>query len=385
MDSVWNKPWYKKSWLKTGVTCSLLILMLTGCLPDRTDTTDELDLDLPPIDHAPTVYVQEDYYSALLPFVTSQARGTLDTYLGRYRLDAERLELGLLELAQDVFPTESHLYREGQFITKEEIQSWLRIQSDDYPLGLNPEDKDERVLLHILEHNYWDTRANALQGIVIGLSLAPRYTSVEEVGGNTETRQLYYSDDELRNYGQAMANKIAERLRGKLRNTEYSDIPIVFALYRLEEQDNLVPGNFLSTGISRQAQYEVSEWRTINEIYFLFPSGPLNRFENERSLTNATQFDEFRNQVQEYFPNYIGIVGFGRYLDENLVELTITANTEFAAKTEVIQLTQFLGGQAMELFPENVHLNIYVQSINEPQSIFIRPTEGEPIMHIYRK
>lgn len=365
----------------TLLTTSLLFIV-SGCLPSKTNTNDELEIDVPPAESAPTIYVQENYYGGLLPFVTSQARGTLDTYLGNYRLDSDRLELGLLDIAQDYFPIDSHLYREGQFITRQEIQSWLRVQSNDHPTGLNPADKDERILLHILEHNYWDSKANSLKGIVIGLSLAPKYSSITADGAKT---QLYYTDDELRNYGQEMARQISERIRSKLRNTEYSDIPIVFSLYRLEEQGNLIPGNFLSVGRSQNGEIEIKDWKTINEIYFLFPSTPLNNFERDRSLTNATQFGEFRNEIQNYFPNYVGVVGIGRYVNEKLVELTITANTEFGAKTEVIQLTQFMGGQAMEKFPKDVHINIYIQSINEPQSIFVRPADGgEPMMHIYR-
>lgn len=372
--------------LRVGLIAASMLLLLSGCLPSKTNTMDQLDIDVPPMESAPTVYVQENYYGGLLPFVASQARGTLDTYLGNYRLDSDRLELGLLEVAQDYFPTESHLYREGQFITRQEIQSWLRIESDENTLGLNPSDKKERILLHILEHNYWDSKATSLQGIVIGLSLAPKYTAEQQTGNGTEAHQLYYSDDELRNYGQEMAKKIAERIRLKLKNTEYSDIPIVFALYRLEEQGNLIPGNFLSSGLVKKGENEVSGWKTINEIYFLFPSSPLTAFEKERSLTNANKFSEFKKEVQKFFPNYIGIVGIGRYLDEKLVELTITANTEFGAKTEVIQLTQFMGGQAMEMFPKNTHINIYIQSINEPQAIFVRPADGdEPMMHIYRQ
>ncbi|WP_025026132.1 CamS family sex pheromone protein [Caldalkalibacillus mannanilyticus] len=322
---------------------------------------------------APSVQVEERYYRGLAPFKPSETRGSLfraDT-LQSYRLDADRLELGLLEIAQEFFPIESHLFSEGQFITRDELNSWLRIKSEKHKLGLNPEESEQRILRHILEHNYTNLKGE-VEGIVIGLSLASAYQQKKEDGTSLN---LLYSDDELRNHGAKMADLVVERVRKKA-----PDVPITIALYRLEESNSMVPGNFLSVGKAGKNQMSVDSWKTINEVYFLFPSQALHSYDRELS----TLFSRYRQDVQEFYPNFVGIIGIGRFIDDKLVEITFNVTTEFSSKTEVIQLTQFLGGSAVDTFPANVHLNIYLQSVNQARSIFVRPAQGESVMHIYR-
>lgn len=374
----------RKRILSYSIVTPLLLISLVGCLPLQEESPDATEFDRLPSVIAPSVQVEEKYYRGLQPFVSSKTRGSLQTSLSRYRLDSDRLELGLLEIAQDYFPTESHLFREGQIIGGDNynLSNWLKVKSGTNKLGLNPEDTSDRILLHILEHNYINLQGEQLEGIVIGLSLASIYTVEKETEGaeqGTKRREtLHYTEDELRIHGARMADIIAERIRAQF------NAPIVIALYQLEEQHSLVPGNFLSVGYVERDQNYVSKWDSINETYFLFPSNALTRFDRDFSKTYSKDFADFKTKVQEFFPNYIGIIGDGRVIDEQLVELTVTITTEFASKTEVIQLTQFLGGTAIDMFSENVHLNIYVQAINQPQAVFVRPINGEPVMHIYR-
>lgn len=371
-------------WKKYVVTLCiyLSLFFMTGCVQQEEEPTERIgldDQDAFPSVIAPSVQVAEQYYRGLHPFKPSQTRGTLYSSLANYRLDADRLELGLLEIAQEYVSIEDHLFREGQIIEPNELREWLRVESETNRLGLNPADLPQPVLLHILEHNYWDVKGEELKAIVIGLSLASTYEVERREGETAEKVTMRYTPDELRNFGQVMADKIAERIRLKV-----NSVPIIIALYQLEEKNSLVPGNFLSVGYVEREQNYVSQWKTIDELYLLFPSNALTRFSQERSLSYARDFADFKQEVQDFFPNYLGIIGLGRFIDEELVELTLTVTTEFASKTEVIQLTQFLGATAIDLFPEHIQLNIYVQAINKPQAVFIRPAKGEAVMHVYR-
>lgn len=355
----------------------VIAFLLVACVPTRESTAGEWDIDAAPAVEAPSVQVAENYYRGLQPFVSSETRGTLQTYLDDYRLDTERLELGLLEIAQEYYSTDDYYFREGQFISKDELTEWLRSESEQNPNGLNPNEAD-RILLHILEHNYWSIQVDqpVPEGIVLGLSLAPTYTEevVDEDSGELRTEKRYYSDDELRNFGMDISDQIVQRLRKKI------DLPITIALYRVETDDSLLPGNFLSIGNVDAGQIHVGDWRAINEVFLLFPSTALADYDPD----NSSIFKQLNNAIQDYFPNYVGVVGSGRYVDEKLIELTLQVTTTFASKTEVIQLTQFVAGKATELFDQNIHLNVYIQSINREQAIFIRPPKGEPVMHIYR-
>jgi protein involved in sex pheromone biosynthesis len=351
----------------------LLFSLLLGCIPQNETIPEDNALpEEPPSVVAPSVQVEEKYYRGLSPFIPSTTRGSLLTVntLQNYRLDASRVEFGLLEIAQEHFPIETHLFTEGEYISRDELNKWLRIKSDLNKEGLNPEGSKQRILRHILEHNYTNLKGEK-EGVVIALSLASTYQAKQE----DQEITLIYTNDELRNHGAKMADELVQRLRKKV-----PELPIVVALYQLEESNSLVPGSFLSVGLVEKEQNYVSSWKSFNEVFLLFPSQALNLHDYEL----AVEFSNFRQDVQEFYPNFVGITGKGRFIDEKLVELTLQVTTEFASKTEAIQLTQFLGGTAIERFPSNVHLNIYVQAVNQPQSIFIRPVEGESVMHVYR-
>lgn len=359
------------------LTTVLILTIISACLPIQNEPmTPANDTREVSSIVAPSIEVQERYYGGVSPYLTGETRGRLYSNLSRYRLDADRLELGLMEMAQAEFPIEDYLFQEGQVITSTDLSSWLGFASDTNSLGLNPEGASSRVLEHVLEHNYLHARDQELGGIVIGLSMAPLYEKERENDeGNIETIQSWYLDDELMNYGQEMADEITQRLRARV-----GDVPLVFAIYRLEERNSLRPGSFLSIGVSSQGSQDVSSWQSINEVYYTFPSSQLREIYPNHSREFAHMLEDFK----DYFPQNVSMVGTGRFIDEQLVELKLEVTTEFASKAEVVQLTQYIGNRIMNVYPNGIHLSVYIQSINEPKSIFVRSSDGDPYMHIYR-
>ena len=350
----------------------VFILALTGCLMNQEQSDDGGGPSLEQGERIrPTVQIEERYYAGLAPMQESPTRTLLAERLAGNRLDRDRFELGLLELAQNYFSTEDHLFAGGQLISEQEGRNWLAQESPTTPEGLNPPDAPSTVLKQILEHNYYASNGQELKGVVVGLALASTYK--EQRDNNTE-QTLYYTADQLRTYGYAMAEKVVERLRAK-----GADVPIVVALYQLEEVDTYRPGNFLSVGVAEAGQ-TISNWETINEVYMLFPSQALERLNSEL----AQSFNTLVQDVDDFFPRYVGLVGTGRFIDEQLSELELKATTEFASIAEVIQLTQFIGAEAMEVFSDEIYLALYVSSINEPKAVFVRPPGQEPIIHFYR-
>src|SRR5690625_3899557 len=81
-----------------------IIISLSACLPlqnepEETDGTEEQT----PTVTAPEVQVEANYYRSVYPYISSETRGTIQSYLGEYRFDADRLELGLVDVAQDYY------------------------------------------------------------------------------------------------------------------------------------------------------------------------------------------------------------------------------------------------------------------------------------------
>jgi protein involved in sex pheromone biosynthesis len=318
---------------------------------------------------SPVIEVSEDYYGSVPPYRPNQTRGMLSRLSqGSYRIDFSHLELGLMEIARETFSTKEYYFQEGQQIKRDEVTAWLSRAKDD-PAGLNP-NKGPNLLVHVLEHDYLDKDTQKLAGMVLGLSLSPVY---EDATGQEKS----YTREELLAKGQQLAAKIIPKVRA-----ENQQIPMVIALYEVPDPSStLVPGNFIATGTVNAADSSVSKWQPIDEKYYLFPSTEAEKDQPQVSL----QYDKLMKQTQQFFQEYIGLTGIGRFMGGKLTELTITATAEYDSRTEVLQFTQFAANLISQLIDKDVHVNLYVQSINQPLAIYVRPPDGEGYMHIYRK
>ncbi|WP_126425145.1 CamS family sex pheromone protein [Brevibacillus marinus] len=317
---------------------------------------------------SPVIEVSGEYYTSVVPYKPNQTRGMLSR-LSSYRIDFSRLELGLLEIAQETFDPKQYLFQEGQQISSKQVSEWLAPASQDNPNGLNPGDGNT-LLVHVLEHDYLDKESQQLAGIVLGLTLSPEY---KDAAGQLHV----YTTDELRAKGQALAARIVQQVRA-----EHQQIPLVVALYQVPDRSStLVPGNFIMTGIVNAGESAVSKWQPIDEKYYLFPGEAVYRDYPQISL----QYDKLMEQSKAFFSEFLGLTGVGRFMGGDLVELTLTATAEYDSRTEVIQFTQYVASLINQYFDQQVHINLYVESINRPLAVYVRPANGEGYMHVYRK
>ena len=106
------------------------IFILTACSNDKDKKSDQ-DTNQSKDSHSSQVKqvatdknVQGDDYRTILPFKESQSRGLLqDNMANSY--NSEGFESGLLELSNEVFPTDKYLYQDGQFLDKKTINAYL--------------------------------------------------------------------------------------------------------------------------------------------------------------------------------------------------------------------------------------------------------------------
>ncbi|USG66450.1 CamS family sex pheromone protein [Brevibacillus ruminantium] len=353
-----------KRWIYMFPLVLMLALTASGCslLPGGKPTED-LQPAIPSL--SPVVEVSEDYYGSISPYSPNQTRGMLSGT--GYRIDFSHLELGLMEIARDTFPTTDYLFQEGQLITRDQVKDWIAQEKAGAP---NSKRKTS-TLVHVLEHDYLSKDKQQLAGMVVGLSLTPLY---QDATGQNKN----YTLDELRAKGQQLAAKIVQTIRANS-----TEVPIVVALYQVPEQNSsLVPGRFIMSGTVHANEASVSKWQPIDEAFYLFPSSDVEKAYPQQSL----QFNEkLKRRIQGAFNEFIGVTGVGRFMGGKLTEMTITAIAEYDSRTEVLQFTQFAAAAIDQAFDKNVHVNLYVQTINQPLAIYIRPANGDPYMHIYRK
>ncbi|MFJ7511228.1 CamS family sex pheromone protein [Peribacillus simplex] len=386
---------------KHSILGMILILLLAGCAPSFEDKQEVVQDSKDKKETAiiPKYKISEEYYQTILPFEPSKARGLVVSNLNT-RYDIEEFENGLMRLAQTQFDPEDYLFQEGQILDSSEISSWLNRKYTDSQLkekdmkasknlGLNPVDPgkgdiDKRnqenpiYLAHVLEHNYLvKTKDNSvsLGGVVIGLALNSVHYYQKEAYGATYEKKI--DSNKLKQEGEKIAAEVLKRLRKK---DKLKNVPITIALFEQNEKSSVVPGNFISyTNIDNNSD-NIGKWTDLDEEYFLFPSAGAEK----KYRDDVNTFTNFKEDVEEYFPNFNGVIGRAFYMDDQLQSLNIDIPIQFYGNSEAIGFTQYVAGLIMERFPNYIAVQVSITSVNGPEALIVREAnQDEPTVHIY--
>lgn len=400
------------------------ILILVSCTPnDQEDeilqtNEEEADQELSIV---PSYRLASDNYKIILPYRTSEARGVITNQVFN-RLDIDELEEGLQHHSKEYFDPEKYYFEEGQYLKEDMVYDWLgRAPSEDeleemveervrqlerdgrtvdkdqireeLQTGLNPPiedmealDEEERInehrenpryISHILEQNFLERKEDntvELVGVSIGVALKSVYQFQTEIGGASHYKEI--SEREMLEEGKKAAEKILDRVR---EIEALQDVPIMIALYREAEQSSPVPGNFVVKTLVEEGT-GIEKWEEIDENYVLFPSEESreNYFDDDQLIQN------FSNDIVEYFPNYVGVVGEGFYVEDELKKLTLDIPLQFYGKSEVIGFTQYVYGLLQEMFPNHYDLEVKINSSNRMESFMYRSAGEEDLeVHIF--
>ncbi|MBM4764544.1 CamS family sex pheromone protein [Bacillus sp. B15-48] len=382
-----------------------VLLLLTACAPNfqkEDQVVQEEDEHGNEKAIIPKYKISDEYYRTFMPFEPGEARGLVVNNLNT-RYDIYEFETGLMRIAQNTFDTNRYVFKEGQYLDGHTVSSWLnrkyteaqlkdRKLTEEENIGLNPADPgtgdiDARnaenpiYLSHILEHNYLeevDGKAGTykLGGVVIGLALnSIHYYQKEAFGATFETE---ISHETLADEGKKIAQEIVSRLR---QMDELADVPIAIALFEQKSRSSIVPGNFIAYAAASRGSSELSSWQNVKEKYVLFPSSEAQNSHRD----DLTWFQNFKQDVEEYFPNFNGVVGKGFYLDDQLQKLSISIPIQFYGKSEAIGFTQYVTGLVMEHFPSYVAVEVNVSSVYGQEALIVRnPNQSEPFVHVYQ-
>jgi protein involved in sex pheromone biosynthesis len=330
----------------------------------------------------PKYKISGDYYQTILPFVPGETRGMVVSNLNT-RYDIDEFETGLMRVAQNKFNPSKYFFREGQEIKRADAQAWLGRKTDQNSNGLNPTDtagdnSTPMYLSQILEHDYMVKDSNntvKLGGVVIGLALNSTYYYQTVQYGPTYEKAI--SDQDLTAQGKQMAQTILTRLRDM---KDLKDVPITFALFKAQSKSSVVPGNFFSYNEVDNGSSSLGSWNSINEKYSLFPSTEAQNDHRD----DLTAFLNFKQDVEQYFPNFNGVIGKAFYVDDQLQNLDINIPIQFYGKTEAIGFTQYVTGLVMEHFPKYIAVTVNVSSVDGPEALIERKAnQSEPYVHIY--
>ncbi|ALC83919.1 MULTISPECIES: CamS family sex pheromone protein [Bacillus] len=386
----------KKAWMLAAA----MVLLLSACAPNFGNQDEELVQQETDETNKkvtiPTYNISDSYYKMVLPFKAGAARGLTAENLNT-RLDIDEFETGLMRIAQDSFSTDDYLFQEGQYFDEDTVRSMLgrKLEGKDLEeakkkdnnfqnAGLNPVKKGSpesspNYLATMLEHNYLikkNDKSVELGGVVIGLALNSVYYYRENIGD--PQKEVSIDDKKIEEEGKKIAAEVIKRVRSK---EELKNVPVTIALYQQAPKTSIVSGDFIAKSEVKAGSTELGSWRGLNEEHAFFP----NSANEKKHPDEAEIFNRFKNNVDNYFPNYTGVVGKAFYKDDQLREMKIEIPMQFYGKTEVIAFTQFLTGQIMDYYSAN-HLRVEVEiTSSEGEEAVIVKEEGanEPTVHIY--
>ncbi|UOQ44080.1 CamS family sex pheromone protein [Halobacillus salinarum] len=372
--------------------CALLIL--SACTPvfDNKqkvvkETKDESSNQTAII---PSYSAPENDYKMILSKdspTTSAARGLTTNQMGN-RLDIAEFEDGLRRHSKEYFDPDKYYFQPGQYLDYDTLIEWLSRESEDNPEGLNPklnEDKakekdfrkNPKYISNIVEQDYLvkkDDNVVNVKGVTIGISMRSVYNF--SVDGKEYTEK--HSKSELLSKGKAYANEILKRLRER---EELQDVPIMFAIYQEETAQAKVPGSFLAKSYVKGSDMTAGNWKAIKEENVLFPSDQAEKDHFE----DAQLFSEFRAEVSDYFPNFVGMIANGFYVDNELKKVKINIPIQFNSQSEVVGFTQYVHSLVMEMFEDHYDIEVNIYSMDHQESVIVKKAgEEDAYVHVYQ-
>lgn len=411
--------------IKMNVSILLACLMLTGGVTqvrsqaqeDEPTNPDEVTVQ------TTTNQLSSDFYRAVIIDGQYQigASASSNNNLSS-AANSRAFEEGLLRISKQVFPTEQYFMQEGQIIDEATMTSWLARESATNPEGLNPalpeedaetqssleeslaseesvdpaddpedvteegaEENEQIVtnvqstpiyLSQVAEKNLMvETEEGfALGGIVLGLAMNSTY-EYTDADGVIHKQEI--SVGEMRERGRQFANIIV----GRLRNTEeLRSVPIVVGIYRTAPSDEVVGGTYVLDGISREGN-SVTDWTENNEYRIALPI-----IEASDQSDQYAYFDNFNNEIINFFPNLNGISGEALYIDGGLASLNVEIVSQFYKQTEITALTQHITDVSQRTLPEGVAIEIKVISDAGVEAYVGRPAGATQYQsHIFKK
>lgn len=358
------------------------LLLLASCAPSFDDDEEVLQKEEDsPVETSivPGSRLEDDTYRMITPYRVSEARGLITNQLAN-RVDIDEMEEGLRRHSTEVFNPKKLYFQEGRYLTTDTVLEWIDElnpnRKDDWDKETH--EKNPRIFSHILEQNYLkrtDDNSVQLAGISIGIALKSVYRFEAPKNGDA------YSYDIPMNKMLEKGYEVAENVVQSLRKTEgLEKIPIFIALYKEESGSSPVPGNYIQKTVVKGGSTKVENWEKIDEEYVLFPSNEASK----KYLKDAEIFNSFGSQIAEFFPNYVGAIGEGYYVNGELQQMTVEIPIEFYGKAEVIGFTQYAYDLVQKTFDSYYDLEINITSRDKVESLLYREAKEEkPTVHIF--
>lgn len=318
-------------WRSIGALILVGCLFLGGCDDDKKDPQKSESAK-------ETHAINDDDYSALLPFNVSDAR-YIHADMKTSLLDTMTISEGLMQLSKQHFSPKSYAYREAQFLDYNTLKgSLLARESDDNPKGLNPSAESEfalkdggtlkaPVLLVDLYELDW-YQSEELSGLSIAMVVNSQSTDTET------NKTMTITDAAMENYENVYGQRVIEYLRDTY--PQVKNLPIYLTVYDIAGDQEGVPGIF-----KREAYFEsnTASFSRIKEQWTIVPTDTSQKL--DESLNTA--FLNYKKELDDLdLGEDISIIGTGKFSDGSLTTLKISVNAHAKTGSEMNAIVQLL-------------------------------------------
>ena len=298
------------------------------------------------------------------------------------QFNSRSFESGLMALSKKQFSTNSYVFQEGQVLNASTVTNWLGRKTKKNADGLNPEsngstDATKRAPMYfqqMLEEDYLQKQDGKykLAGMSIGIAMNKvDYYQKKQYGATYKTT---ISTEEQKAQGERIAKEVVQRLR---KDSKVGNIPIVVGLYSVAPEDTLVGGTYFQYSLSKSG--DLGNWSDLGYKNQMLPT--VNG-ETAISSSDSDAFSNFKDHIQNYFPNLSGVTAQAHYDGTDLKSLDVTINTQFDGLAQVTSFTQFVQTSAQKYLPSGADLDINIQTVDEQQSVVTR-NNGKFNSHVY--
>src|SRR5690625_7143024 len=108
-------------------------------------------------------------------------------------------------------------------------------------------------------------------------------------------------------------------------------------LFGKEKKSSYVSGNLVAKTVVGEGERSIVKWEKIIEKHVLLSSSQSTGKYSE----DYQKVKSFGEKISQYFPNYVGVIGEGFYIDDQLSSLTIEVPIEFFGSSVIFGFLQY--------------------------------------------
>ena len=304
------------------------------------------------------------------------------------RLDINNIEIELMNLSEEHFPSSKYSFREGNSVKN--ISKWLKRESEttdglnsaidthtemDWPDIMQLEKENPKYLAHIEEQEFVD-KDGKIAGLSIGIILnSIYYYDVKDEQGLKHFDSVKIKQSIIKNEGKKFAEIILKRIREE---NELANIPIFIGLYIQADKNSILPGHYYAFSMITEGN-QIKNWTDINRQLINISSKTFEEVDKEL----YERIFYIKHDLVNYYNINYSLTGKGLPEDSHIKELTIELAIDPLSYTNLVGLVQFLATEILNLSRE-IPVTLTISSLDEIRALIVCKNNEDPFIHIYQ-